>query len=206
MSAEDSRDLGARGLPFFGARFSIYPMTDRYVPVILGAVEGLRDRGLEVETDDLSTFLGGDRNAVWSSLEEAFAAAARSGAHVVMSALVSHGCPGETYCEPDPLTGTAAAPVVRAGTGVQVACQWSLYPLGVPHYMDVIYREIDRTKRAGVFRRGAHFVSRLDGDLSDVLLAIRHSFDEACGSVGHVVAHLTLSANSPTPGRGGRTA
>lgn len=190
--------MASQGLPFFGARFSIYPMTDRYVPVIVAAIEGLGHRGLEIETDDVSTFLGGDRNAVWSSLEEAFAKAAQTGEHVAMAALVSHGCPGETYCEPDPLTGTAAAPIVRAGAGVRVACQWSLYPLGVPGYMDVIYREIDRTKQAGVFHTGAHFVSRLDGDLSDVLVAIRRSFDEACGSVGHVVAHLTLSANSPT--------
>lgn len=198
MSAPDSRAVDTQGLPFFGARFSIYPMTDRYVPVILEAIHGLGHRGLEIETDDVSTFLGGDRNAIWSSLEEAFAKAARTGGHVVMSAQVSHGCPGETYCEPDPRTGTAGAPMVASGAGVPVACQWSLYPLGVADYMDVIYREIDRTKQAGVFRKGAHFVSRLDGDLSAVLAAIRRSFDEASGSAGHVVAHLTLSANSPT--------
>ena len=190
--------MASHGLSFFGARFSLYPMTDRYVPVILSSIEGLRNRGLEVETDDVSTFIGGDRNAIWSSLEDVFARAARTGEHVVMSAQVSHGCPGETYCEPDPRTGTAAAPIERPGTGVRVACQWSLYPLGVAGYMDVIYREIERTKGVGVFRGGAHFVSRLEGELTAVLAAIRRSFDEACGSVGHVVAHLTLSANSPT--------
>ena len=26
---------------YFGACFSLYPMTDRYVPVILGAIEGI---------------------------------------------------------------------------------------------------------------------------------------------------------------------
>lgn len=189
--------MASQGLPFFGARFSLYPMTDRYVPVILSSIEGLRERGLEVETDDVSTFIGGDRNAIWSSLEDVFAKAARAGEHVVMSAQVSHGCPGETYCEPDPRTGTAMAPIERAGAGIRVACQWSLYPLGVPGYMDVIYGEIERTKGAGVFLGGAHFVSRLDGELPAVLAAIRRSFDEACGSVGHVVAHLTVSANSP---------
>lgn len=190
-----------QGLPFFGARFSLYPMTDRYVPVILAAIEGLRERGLEVETDDVSTFIGGDRNAIWSSLEEVFARAARSGEHVVMSAQVSHGCPGETSCEPDARTGTASAPVERPGQGVTIACQWSLYPLGITGYMDVISREIGRTKQAGVFGGGAHFVSRLEGELPAVLAAIRRSFDQACADAGHVVAHLTLSANSPTTGR-----
>jgi hypothetical protein len=81
---------------------------------------------------------------------------------------------------------------------VHVAAQWSLYPLGVPGYMDVIYREIKRTKEAGVFAGGRHFVSRLEGDLRHVLRAVHQSFDAAGGDAGHVVAHVTLSANSPS--------
>jgi hypothetical protein len=64
--------------------------------------------------------------------------------------------------------------------------------------MDVIYREIGRTRQAGVFTRGQHFVSRLDGELAAVLGAIRTAFDAACEGSGHVVAHVTLSANSPS--------
>lgn len=190
-------------LPFFGARFSLYPMSDRYMPIILGAIDGIRARGLEVETDDVSTFIGGDRNRIWSTLEDVFTKAARTGEHVVMTALVSHGCPGETYCEPDPMTGSAGAAVTHGGRGVSVSAQWSLYPLGAAGYMDVIYDEIDRTKGAGVFSGGAHFVSKLEGDLCKVLDGIRGAFDDACGRASHVVAHVTLSANSPT--RKGRT-
>jgi uncharacterized protein YqgV (UPF0045/DUF77 family) len=185
--------------PFFGARFSLYPMTDRYVPVILDSIAGLRETGLEVETDDVSTFIGGDRDTVFAELERVFAAAARSGEHVAITLLLSHGCPGETFCE---ATGEVLAPrsarPTTAKSGVTVSAQWSLYPLGSAGYMDVIYREIARTKTAGVFGRGAHFVSALNGDLSDVLGAIRNSFDAACADVGHVVAHATISANSPT--------
>lgn len=76
---------------YFGARFSLYPMTDRYVPVILGAIDGLRESGLEVETDDVSTFLGGDRDQVFENVERLFAKAAASGEHVVMTVLFSHG-------------------------------------------------------------------------------------------------------------------
>ena len=83
-------------------------------------------------------------------------------------------------------------------SGVDVSAQWSLYPLGSEGYMQLIYREIDRTKTAGVFAKGAHFVSTLHGDLADVLGAIRTSFDAACADTGHVVAHATLSANSPS--------
>lgn len=84
----------AREIPspaFFGARISLYPMTDRYVEVILGAVEGLRERGLQLETDDVSTFVGGDPDAVYDAVETVFARAARAGDHVVMTVLLSHG-------------------------------------------------------------------------------------------------------------------
>ena len=185
--------------PFFGARISLYPMSDRYVPIILDAIKGLDQTGLEIETDDVSTFLGGDRDQVFAQLERIFAGAARTGEHVVMTVLLSHGCPGETYCE---ATGDVRAPRPTAGattkSGVAVGCQWSLYPLGIDGYMDVIYREIDRTKKNGIFARGQHFVSALRGDLTDVLGAVRESFDAACADAGHVVAHATLSANSPT--------
>jgi uncharacterized protein YqgV (UPF0045/DUF77 family) len=194
-----SDDTAAAAPPFFGARFSLYPMTDRYVAVILEAIKGLRDTGLEVETDDVSTFIGGDRDRVFGELTRVFAAAARTGEHVVMTVLLSHGCPGETYCES---TGEIRVPAETHTqgdkSGVAVTAQWSLYPLGSDGYMDVIYREIDRTKRAGVFAKGAHFVSGLRGDLTEVLGAIRSSFDAACADAGHVVAHATVSVNSPT--------
>ena len=194
-----SEDTATGAPPFFGARFSLYPMTDRYVAVILDAIKGLRDTGLEVETDEVSTFIGVDRDRVFGELARVFAAAARTGEHVVMTVLLSHGCPGETYCE---ATGEVRVPAPAAAegekSGVAVSAQWSLYPLGSDGYMDVIYREIGRTKQAGVFAKGAHFVSGLRGDLTDVVGAIRASFDAACADAGHVVAHATVSANSPT--------
>ena len=195
------RDDTATGAPpFFGARFSLYPMTDRYVAVILDAIKGLRDAGLEVETDDVSTFIGGDRDRVFGELTRVFAAAARTGEHVVMTILLSHGCPGETYCES---TGEIRVPAQttagKAQSGVAVSAQWSLYPLGSSGYMDVIYREIDRTKGANVFRKGRHFVSQLGGDLHAVLATVRASFDAACHDVPHVTAHLVIAANSPSP-------
>lgn len=64
--------------------------------------------------------------------------------------------------------------------------------------MDRIYQAIDMTKADGVFERGPHFVSHLRGDLTDVLFAIRRAFDAASGKAGHVTAHITVSANSPT--------
>jgi energy-coupling factor transport system substrate-specific component len=81
---------------------------------------------------------------------------------------------------------------------VRVACQWAIYPLGRQEHMPLIYDAIAATKRAGVFTRGQHFASRLDGELGDVFGAIRAAFQATCERGGHVVAHATLSANSPS--------
>ncbi len=79
------------GTGFFGARFSLYPMTDRFVPVILDAIQGLRQPGLVVESDDVSTFLGGHPETVFGALRRTFARAAAGGEHVVMPVLFSYG-------------------------------------------------------------------------------------------------------------------
>ena len=81
---------------------------------------------------------------------------------------------------------------------MRVACQWAIYPLGRQEHMPLIYDAIAATKQAGVFTRGQHFASRLDGELSDVFGAIRAAFQATCERGGHVVAHVTLSANSPS--------
>ena len=64
--------------------------------------------------------------------------------------------------------------------------------------MPLIYDAIATTKTAGVFTRGQHFASRLDGTLPDVFTAIRTAFQSISDRGGHVVAHVTLSANSPS--------
>jgi uncharacterized protein YqgV (UPF0045/DUF77 family) len=92
----------------------------------------------------------------------------------------------------------ARPPAEAAEAPVRVACQWAIYPLGREGHMPQIYDAIARTKRSGVFTRGQHFVSRLDGELSEVFAAIRTAFEEISGSGGHVVAHATFSANSPS--------
>ncbi len=91
VSASEATTPSCGGTEFFGARYSLYPMTDRFVPVILHAIEGLRERGLVVETDDVSTFLGGHPEHVFSALHRAFVRAAGSGEHVVMPLLLSYG-------------------------------------------------------------------------------------------------------------------
>ena len=46
----ESQDTQAEAPPFFGARISLHPMTDRYVPVILEAIDGFEFDGSSCDT------------------------------------------------------------------------------------------------------------------------------------------------------------
>lgn len=190
---------------FIGCQFSLYPMTDRFVDVILGTVAELRDcPDLRVETDDLSTLIVGAPQALFLALERCFLTAAAAADHVVLNATFSRGCPGEPddpICTPEAPAPRAEAlldPATVPPAGVEVAAQFSLYPLGISHYMDVIYREIEATKQAGTFDKGKNFCTRLEGDASRVFATLRAAFDRAATEAGHVVITATVSKGSPS--------
>ena len=199
---------------FSGAQISLYPMTDDFVGVILGAIGSLdpwRDN-LRVETDDISTLMVGPPEVLFPAMRDLFTAVARTGVHVALHATVSRGCPGEPddpACTPGegifpaaPLSERidAARESVAAATptGQEVAVQFSLYPLGLGHHMDEIYGCIEFLKSSGTFDRSKNFCTRLRGDSGPVFEALAQAFT-AFGAEGtHVALDVTASANSPT--------
>ncbi|MCX7787531.1 MAG: Ykof family thiamine-binding protein [Spirochaetes bacterium] len=193
---------------FCGAQLSLYPMSDRFVEIILKAIEVFKHmEGLRLETDDLSTCVIGPPRRVFEVAEGLFRIAAETGVHVVLNSLFSRGCPGEpddpicTPCKPEGVSSGLVNTVDLNSlslTGIRVAAQYSLYPLGIPHYMDVIYRQIGLAKEEGTYSRGKHFVTRLEDDLSRVFATLYNTFERSSKETGHVVIHATVSANSPT--------
>lgn len=199
---------------FSGAQLSLYPMCDDFVAVILKAVDALdpyRPR-FRIETDDVSTLIVGPPEEIFPAMRDLFASAAETGVHCVLSAAISRGCPGEPddeICMPSADFGTAAPledrisaareAVARAGmTGVEVAAQFSLYPLGGSHHMDEIYGCIDFLKSSGVFEKSKNFCTKLRGDAGPVFATLGEAFLRFGAPNGHVALDLTVSANSPT--------
>ena len=199
---------------FSGAQVSLYPMTDRFVPVILDAVRALdpyRDT-FRIETDDVSTLLVGPPERLFPAMRDLFVTAAATGVHCVLSATVSRGCPGEpddAICTPVAGNGTPlplgerialAEAAVRAapGMGQSVAAQFSLYPLGSGHHMDEIYGCIAFLKASGVFDRSKNFCTKLRGDAGPVFATLGEAFLRFGHAEGHVALDLTVSANSPS--------
>ncbi len=85
-----------------GCRFAIYPMTEGFVDVILGAIRRVDTTGMTVKTDSLGTLFIGEEQKVLDAVQAAFEAASQRAGHVAMTLHLSRGCPGEPedYCDP----------------------------------------------------------------------------------------------------------
>ncbi|WP_159621276.1 YkoF family thiamine/hydroxymethylpyrimidine-binding protein [Ruania rhizosphaerae] len=193
-----------------GARFSLHPMTDSFIDVILGALDAADSTDLTITTDDVSTHVRGREDRILAYLTEAIAHAGRTGTHTVAHVLLSRGCPGEVACEiADGAAYAPQVPQVRRSlpaTGVHASAHWALYPLddeGTDH-MAGIYAAIDYAKQLGVFTGSEHYVTRLDGDLADVLGAVVAGWLLVGADVRHVTTHVTVSVNSPSSQAGAR--
>ena len=199
---------------FSGVQVSLYPMTDDFVGVILGALGALDPYrpDFRIETDDISTLIVGPPEQLFPAMRDLHVAASRNGVHCVLSATVSRGCPGEPddpICTPlsgggefPPLAERSAAALAAVRdakpTGQIVAAQISLYPLGPVQHMDEIYGCIDFMKASGVFGRAKNFCTTLRGDAGPVFATLSEIFLRFGRPEGHVALDLTVSANSPS--------
>jgi len=200
---------------YSGAQVSLYPMSGDFVGIILGALKALdpyRDR-LRIETDDLSTLMIGPPEVLFSAMRDLFVAAAKTGAHCVLSAAVSRGCPGGPESDPicgvdkraganTPLAGRieeAVAAVRTAKVTEQLAAaQFALYVMGSDQHMDEIMGCIDFLKQSGTFDRAKNFVTKLRGDSGAVFATLQEALFRFGPVDGHVTLDITVSANSPS--------
>ncbi|MBN3523973.1 YkoF family thiamine/hydroxymethylpyrimidine-binding protein [Paenibacillus apiarius] len=183
-----------------GCRFSIYPMSDRFVDIIMEALKKTDMSKVWSKTDDVSTCVRGRTEHVFDVVQSIFLHSAAGGEHVVLNATFSIGCPGDSegdvYLSEDDIRLNA-----RHCQAIQfeAASQFSLYPLGSTSYMDTIYDIVALAKEEGTFGGSAHYASRLDGDAQRVFATLEHAFVKAQASdASHIVMTATISANSPS--------
>jgi hypothetical protein len=201
---------------FSGAQVSLYPMSDDFVGIILGAIGALdpwRDR-LRIETDDISTLMVGPPESLFPAMRDLFVAAAGTGVHTTMHATVSRGCPGEpddptcrpaaervpNMALPERISACRGAVAKAPRIGQDVAAQFSLYPLGLGHHMDEIYGCVEFLKGSGTFDRSKNFCTKLRGDAGPVFETLSLAFTGFGAEAAHVALDVTLSANSPSNG------
>lgn len=200
-------DLTADPLTFgVGVRVTAAVMADDYVDVLTRVLAEVPTDGLVLATGDVSTYVGGAEADLLRYLTDLGAALAATGHHVTLTVHLSRGCPGEVVCEAPGGAGPRAGQVPAARTtGRFAAAEWALYPLadgGSPgresDHMRDIYAAIDHARELGTFRGSEHFVTRLEGDLGDVLATAVAGWVLVGRSVQHVTSHLQVSLNSPS--------
>lgn len=190
-----------------GARITAAVMTDDYARVLIGILSRLDLTGLVRETGDVSTYLGGHETHLQRSLIDLAEDLARTEHHATLSVTLSRGCPGEVTCALPGGAGPRGVEVPEPRrTGRFASAEWALYPLAdqvaadgtAPDHMRDIYAAIDHARELGTFRGSEHFVTRLEGDVGDVIATAVSGWLQVGRSVQHVTSHLTLSLNSPS--------
>lgn len=198
-TAPTPTDLGV------GARLSLHP-SGGVGTVLADALAAADPSGVEVTPDDVSTLVRGSEADVLTFVHQVVATAARLAGHAVAHVHLSRGCPGEVACElpDDAVLAWADAPELPA-TGLRTTAHWALYPLddGRPGHPGDHMRAIEQAVAVARTRATVspeRFVTRLDGDLADVLGAVAAGWLAAGRHVRHVVAHATVSVESAPEG------
>lgn len=201
--SRDDLPWSGRGtdLPISGCRFSLYPMCDDFVPVILGALEKTDTSFVWSQTDALSTVYRGRLPYVADAVAALFANAWHEGLHMVMEGQFSKGCPGDVSGD-SKLDCEGAAPnaaTVEAATMPALA-KLALYPLGTADYIDDIAQVWRMAERRGLNPTTIHYATRIQGSVRDVFGYLEDvcALMDKSESVRHFVLHFTVSVNSPT--------
>ena len=188
-------------LPISGCRFTLYPMCDNFIDIILGGLERVDTSAVWSETDALSTVYRGKLDYVMDAVSALFASAWTEGVHMAIEGQVSKGCPGDVSGD-SKLTYEGEAPnhaIVEAATQ-PCLCKLALYPMGVGDYIDDIARVWRMAQDRGLNPQTIHYATRIEGSIHDVFADLTDvcKLMEASESVHHYVLHFTINVNSPT--------
>ena len=188
-------------LPISGCRFTLYPMCDNFIDIILGGLERVDTSAVWSETDALSTVYRGKLDYVMDAVSALFASAWTEGVHMAIEGQVSKGCPGDVSGD-SKLTYEGEAPnhaIVEAATQ-PCLCKLALYPMGVGDYIDDIARVWRMAEDRGLNPQTIHYATRIEGSIRDVFAYLTDvcKLMEASESVHHYVLHFTINVNSPT--------
>lgn len=188
-------------LPISGCRFTLYPMCDNFIDIILGGLECVDTLAVWSETDALSTVYRGKLDYVMDAVSALFASAWTEGVHMAIEGQVSKGCPGDVSGD-SKLTYEGEAPnhaIVEAATQ-PCLCKLALYPMGVGDYIDDIARVWRMAQDRGLNPQTIHYATRIEGSIHDVFAYLTDvcKLMEASESVHHYVLHFTINVNSPT--------
>lgn len=187
------------GKKITGCRFSLYPMSDEFVPIILGALEKTDISAVWSESDALSTIYRGKREYVFDAVKAIFVNAWREDVHMTMEGNFSKGCPGDIAGE-SKLDFVGEAPNYLSGKdkNIQANCKYSLYPMGRGEYMEDIREVVEMANSRGLNPKSIHYATRINGEIGNMFAYLEDVCKHMEKVASHFIVHFTISVNSPT--------
>lgn len=186
-------------------RYSLYPLREDFVPLILGAIDGLDRFGVEAETDDLSTCLVGAESNLFAAVRASFGRVAGSGAPVVLRATFSAGEQGDAEGDAHASSSGDSPSAPSEGRSQEeialperVNAQFAVYPLGVSADTDTIRAAVERARQSGLTVVERRLCTHLYGRGADVFDTLRGVFATARAGAAHAVMTVTVAANGPS--------
>lgn len=182
-----------------GCRFSIAPMSDDYINILLNAIQKVDTSKVWSKTDKLSTIYRGKRIHVIDGVKACFIESYQEDVHMTLEATFSKGCPGDT--EADSYLATDDILINESNLinkHFSVSSKISFYPLGTEEYMKHIAYVVNLAIRQNLYQQSAHYVSILEGDVHDLFSYFNDVLAYAEQYLSHYVLQVTLSVNSPS--------
>lgn len=182
-----------------GCRFSLYPMSDEFAPIILGALEKTDRSAVWSESDLLSTIYRGKREYVFDAVKAIFVNAWREDVHMTIEGSFSKGCPGDISGE-SKLDFTGEAPNYLSGksNNIEADCKFSLYPMGRGDYMEDIKDVVSMAHLRGLNPKSIHYATRINGQINNIFSYLEEVCKHMENLASHFIVHFTISVNSPT--------
>jgi YKOF-related Family. len=181
-----------------GCRVSLYPMCDKFVDVILQAVDKTDTSKVWSDTDHTSTIYRGRQSQVVNCVQALFVNAWRKNVHMVGEFTFSRGCPGDVEADSFLETDDIPCNVLEEIGEVKTFAKISFYAFGTSDYMEHIRYIVELAAQKGLKPKSAHYVTIVEGSAN----AIFTYFDEALAyskkHLSHYVLEATLSVNSPS--------
>lgn len=197
--AEPSQACGNAGTELAGCVFSLHPMADDFVDLILGALAEVDASCLWKQTDNVSTTVRGPLHHVVDFVHAATALLAATDRHVALQAMFSVGCPGDRQEHlPEEASDDRQNQQLANRHSRDVSGKFALYPMSGGDYMEVIYDQIEKMRAGGVRVELVHYCTRLDGPLAEIFAGMERTLAETAKVSPHTVLVLSISANSPS--------
>ena len=191
--------IGGASKGVSGARFSLYPMSDKFVDVILGGLEDTDTSKVWKQTDKLSTCIRGKRVHVFDVIKGLFVNAYKEDIHMALEVTFSKGCPGDIDADSFMEVDDKKINEERIkNKHFNVISKISFYPMGEEDYMEHIAKVVMLAKDRGVFSKSSHYVSILEGDVHNVFDTFEDIFKYGEDHLSHYILQVTVSVNSPT--------